>query len=880
MNTSGAARSRRGRARTLGVLGVLGLLVVVFAGWWAREDAPSPSPASSVQRDAAPRPAAAPGRAVAQDAPIVARSWGRGRGQVCGVVRDAAAGSPVAGAAVSLSISQVMGDGRLAPGTARPVAITAEDGTWAIAGVRTGGAVNISVAADGFTPARASLVGTPACTRRAPVDLTPGGVVLSGVVRDGLGGTVAGAAVEVKHFAADDTPLFARAPLVATSDDAGRFRVSVRPGEQIVSVGAEGYAASEQRVRAAPGAFVEIHLLPAGRIEGRVVDADSDAAVAGAAVDVTAADGVRVVGAGGDAITDPDGRFVVEGVPPGRHHVHASRGARGTAEAVMVALGLGEVADDVELRLSSGLFVRGRVLDTAGRPVAGALAQAVGTAGMAVAEPSDPEGRYFLGPLSPGAHILSVTRKGSASPDLAVSTVQLRDAPIDDHDLVITTRTSVRGHVEPGSETTVVRMTAVAGGGDRAGGEGLGNGFVRAQCDARGDFELPEVIPGDVRIVAEDPELGEASAQVRVPPEGLDDVTLTLASTAGVRVRVTDGEGRPVAGAALTFTTDGAQPELRAGVMARGQTLRTDGEGRASSALMSPGPATLSATRGGAPLTITSGARVELSPGWQALEVVVDANLAGVEVQAVRPDGSPREGVVVSAVTGAGTRSSLTEDDGLVRFEDVGAPGSALAVDLVDPLGGVSTQRAATAGERLVVVMPQGHRLVVDVTGFGGGYVELANEAGRQRRDYAAAQERVVLRGLVAGAYAVRVVGAAGYGEVTATVPGQEAVQAPPTPWAQVHGRVLNADDTPAAGLPVIMEGPGGRSPDTELNSVLGMGGITTDAQGRFVVPRCFAGPTTPSFVGDGVYYRASTITLEAGERRVLPDFLVPASAE
>ena len=76
------------------------------------------------------------------------------------------------------------------------------------------------------------------------------------------------------------------------------------------------------------------------------------------------------------------------------------------------------------------------------------------------------------------------------------------------------------------------------------------------------------------------------------------------------------------------------------------------------------------------------------------------------------------------------------------------------------------------------------------------------------------------------------------------------------------------------------MEGPGGRSPDTELNSVLGMGGITTDAQGRFVVPRCFAGPTTPRFVGHGVYYRASTITLEAGERRVLPDFVVPASAE
>ena len=54
------------------------------------------------------------------------------------------------------------------------------------------------------------------------------------------------------------------------------------------------------------------------------------------------------------------------------------------------------------------------------------------------------------------------------------------------------------------------------------------------------------------------------------------------------------------------------------------------------------------------------------------------------------------------------------------------------------------------------------------------------------------------------------------------------------------------------------------------------VGGIVTDQEGRFQVQRCFPGSTVLSFAGEGVFYKGSPITLEEGEQRALPDFLIP----
>ena len=163
---------------------------------------------------------------------------------------------------------------------------------------------------------------------------------------------------------ADDTPAFARAPVMVSSDEEGRYEISVRPGTQVVTVHADGYAKSSNTVKVDKrGATYDVHLLPAGRIEGVVVDAESKQPVAGAVVILEAAGTGNLVGTGGDAVSDPDGRFVIEGVAPGLHEVRGIEGSRATSEEVRVALSLGEVVEDVTLELAPQLYVRGRVVD-------------------------------------------------------------------------------------------------------------------------------------------------------------------------------------------------------------------------------------------------------------------------------------------------------------------------------------------------------------------------------------------------------------------------------------------------------------------------------------------------------------------------------------
>ena len=857
----------------LGVLGVLGGL------WLAQSpESPAESPPSQIASiDLVPIAGAAkPRRALDQDA-LASPKWGPGRGIVCGVVRDAASGEAIEGATISLSLSRVAGSGMPTPGTKYPSVVTGSDGTWLLKGGMPGAKVNVTAGAEGYEPSRNGVMAARECAKRIPLMMNAGGAVLSGVVYDGLGGTISGGLIEVKRIAVDDVPAFARAPIVARSDEDGHYQVSVRSGSQIVTVRSEGYAKSTNQVLVnTEGATYDVHLLPAGRIEGVVVDAKSKQPVAGALVSLEEAGTGILVGTGGDAVSDPDGRFVIEGVAPGLHDVRGSEGSRATSEEVRVALSLGEVVEDVTLEISPQLYVRGRVIDEQQRPVARVMVQAIAATNMVVGEPTDSEGRYFLGPIKSGDYMISATRMSSMVPDLVASSVTLGTDPLEDHDIVVTTRATVRGRVEGGGASTVVRVEVAGSGSSAAVARQLGNSFLSAHCDEDGNFELRDVIPGEVIIAADDSSLGKAQVGVRVPPSGLDDVQLALSMRAGVHVRVVDVEGHSVAGVALLLSQEGARPRLRAGSMFMGDTLRTDEDGRASSGTLSPGRFSLSATQAGTALKIESEQAVTLTEGWQDVEVVVLADRGGLEIRTVDENGAPKEGVVVSVQTGASALTSLTGDDGAALFDAVGVMGTKLLVSLTDPLGGANVKKLATVGVRLEVVIPVGQRLLVDVTGFGRGYVEVDGVAGKRRRDYDGQRERAMFAGLVRGQYSVRVVGTEGYGNSVVTLPDQESVRPEKLRWAQVQGRVLSADGTPASGLPVIVKGTEGFSPDTDITSVASMAGIVTDKDGRFQVKRCFSGSNVLSFAGDGVYYKGSPITLEEGEQRVLPDFLIP----
>ncbi|MCP3136924.1 carboxypeptidase regulatory-like domain-containing protein [Pyxidicoccus xibeiensis] len=112
------------------------------------------------------------------------------------------------------------------------------------------------------------------------------------------------------------------------------------------------------------------------------------------------------------AVTDGDGRFVLEDISPGSYEVFAERdGLHGYANA-----DLDETATDVEITVHLGtlVYVEGLVLDEAGQPVTGAVVSTYPGEDAPTAEDAitGADGRFRLGPLVPGAHSFSVDADG------------------------------------------------------------------------------------------------------------------------------------------------------------------------------------------------------------------------------------------------------------------------------------------------------------------------------------------------------------------------------------------------------------------------------------------------------------------------------------
>ncbi len=181
--------------------------------------------------------------------------------------------------------------------------------------------------------------------------------------------------------------------------------------------------AQEQRVDLA---------LPLGGVRGRVVDAPSGEAVAGARVRIERAGGAAdfgllapfVAGGGGEVIQESaaDGTFELFGLAAGAYVLRASPPRRsdaplGPADATPVTLGEDEVVRDVELALVPGLSISGRVLGPDGAPVARASVTAHDRGGRLVwpvSTRADRDGRYALDGLAAGTWDVVASATGFA----------------------------------------------------------------------------------------------------------------------------------------------------------------------------------------------------------------------------------------------------------------------------------------------------------------------------------------------------------------------------------------------------------------------------------------------------------------------------------
>ncbi|HXY41176.1 MAG TPA: carboxypeptidase regulatory-like domain-containing protein, partial [Vicinamibacteria bacterium] len=310
----------------------------------------------------------------------------------------------------------------------------------------------------------------------------------------------------------------------------------------------------------APADGLELTVAGAGRIRGRVVEAESGHAVQDFELryEPDAQGGTRFVMRAGpgrgqgpyerQAFHAEDGSFTLDEVPAGRWTVQAfARGYQlGTVSALTVAEG--EAVDAVELRVARGALVVGRVLDSrGGGAVLGATVQArLSGAGAATTRlslrgeggqneaMSDADGRYEIGGLAPGTWTLTASH-----PDWSETSanVEVKDSPAS-LDLRLGRGAALAGVVLAGSRPVPAAQVTLSAAGEAGFGMGpgmLGGEEQSALTDDAGRFRFERLSAGRYSLVATLRAQSSAPVDAAVTAEAEQQVQLTLGEGAHVK---------------------------------------------------------------------------------------------------------------------------------------------------------------------------------------------------------------------------------------------------------------------------------------------------------------------------------------------------------
>jgi uncharacterized GH25 family protein len=397
--------------RALGV--ILGLVLVAIAIWMGLRARPRHAVATDGGAATAPTPRSSRRSA----APTIRLFDARVEGEA-----DAASGE-LAGRVVSVTSGQGVPRATLTffhEGAAHTTATDAS-GAFRFRAPAPGRYQLASATAEGFVPFEPELGQSPiAFDARAGVRL--GGVTLfltpivsyEGRVVDRTGKPVAGAEVRVIDPAGDK---------VWTSDDKGEFGFTA-PDYAMLEAShpkeGRGRATLDLSAQAARALTIKLGDLPApaaGPIAGVVVDERGP--VDGAPV-VAACDGNHPAKR---TLSGADGRFELRGLDDCAHKVVASQRGRREATAENVRPG----TTDLRLVLSAGVTLKGRVVDSAGKPhpaftVIARLAKSALESGDSTTQSFfDDQGRFELNGLQPGTWRVQAAANGQApSPEKTV----------------------------------------------------------------------------------------------------------------------------------------------------------------------------------------------------------------------------------------------------------------------------------------------------------------------------------------------------------------------------------------------------------------------------------------------------------------------------
>jgi hypothetical protein len=348
---------------------------------------------------------------VGSEVPVVLRF--RGRATVQGTVYAADGTTPVEGAAVNLfpeSSSREKGRGLF----------SGVDGRFAFHGVPLGSfTVNVTTA-DGRQGIVAGRMGEPGATETVDVVLSDQPVrvgTIEGWIVE-ADGVTAQPGAEVFVLDAEDRVLAASR---ANAEGFVRLHPVPEGTHTAVALAVNGRRASERSlVVVAENAvsFVELRFAATARVEGRVEFANGTPAA-------------NALVAGGEILvrTDPQGRFVLTGVPSGRRQIAAGLEKNPAAGVDFTRLGSSTVdvvpgrTNFAVVRFTPQGRLTGRVFDAAGTAV-GSVRVALPVDQGFYWTNADASGRYAFEPLALGTYVVSAPAPAVVDADSAIAAIE------------------------------------------------------------------------------------------------------------------------------------------------------------------------------------------------------------------------------------------------------------------------------------------------------------------------------------------------------------------------------------------------------------------------------------------------------------------------
>lgn len=450
-------------------------------------------------------------------------------------------GKPVAGAEVHAThdlrrVRAAAGNGAL---ERKPEAVTGPDGRFAVPDLRRGDRLDLFVRARGFLPGE--VVGVTAPTARPADVVLDRAARVTGRVEDPEGRPVVGASLDLStERAGEERGLVrsvGRSEAVATSEEDGRFAFEdVKPGRARLRASAPGFQDAD----------LDGLVVPAGQgLESVKVVMERGAVIEGRVL-TTAGDPVgdaRVVAGSSAAVSDGEGAYRLDGVPPGPQAVQALHQEFPPLEH---RIEVDPVFNQLDLVFEAGHEVSGRVVDREGKGVEGAQVSLVPSGSPRERQAvSGANGDFAVPHLLDGEYSLRAEKEGYATTEMP-GAVTVAGGSVRDVEVRLTRGGRIAGRLLGLDLYDLAEVTVRAQRED---------GFEKpGRVDYAGEYSVDQLPPGDWLVLGSlRGGAREAQARTVLEPGGEDtDVDLEFGGNLALSGRVLLG-GEPLKGARVSL---------------------------------------------------------------------------------------------------------------------------------------------------------------------------------------------------------------------------------------------------------------------------------------------------------------------------------------